>query len=292
MMKKSYLMSLVLLFLSGAVMAEPVVEGNTISWPDDGWYQVQDAITYVTLCDGTEQCTVPAGSYIVINHSTGERWENIAVEDATEDAQQDPTMDQESPGEEDSMDASGDQGVDLDGLIITGGNITWTEDGWYQVQSADDYVTVCEGGTSCDAQPGTYHIINHSTGQRWDDIVIAGIMQPDGENPGESQPEVPDEETTGDMSGSPAPQLAGDSLQWADDGWYQVQSAADFSTICEGGTSCVVESGTYIVINLSTGERWEDIAVEVASGNDTGTGDTASGDMESENPDDLSLIHI
>lgn len=49
------------------------VAAGTISWPLDGWYQVQDATTYQSLCEGGSSCSVPAGRYIVINHSTGAR---------------------------------------------------------------------------------------------------------------------------------------------------------------------------------------------------------------------------
>jgi hypothetical protein len=34
---------------SAAVYAVPSVSGNTISWPDDGWYQVQRSSDYSSL---------------------------------------------------------------------------------------------------------------------------------------------------------------------------------------------------------------------------------------------------
>jgi YD repeat-containing protein len=47
------------------------VSGRTISWPDDGWYQVQTDNGRTTVCEGGRSCTVPsAGTYKVINHST------------------------------------------------------------------------------------------------------------------------------------------------------------------------------------------------------------------------------
>jgi hypothetical protein len=55
------------------------VSGNTISWPDDGWYQVQSATDYHSVCEGGTSCEVADGLYIVINHHSGERFENIAV---------------------------------------------------------------------------------------------------------------------------------------------------------------------------------------------------------------------
>ena len=52
---------------------------NVISWPDDGWYQVQDELTYAEICGGTRSCVVQPGSYTVINHTTGTRWKGINV---------------------------------------------------------------------------------------------------------------------------------------------------------------------------------------------------------------------
>ena len=65
--------------VSETVDAAPTVSGNTIAWTDDGWHQVQDQTSYESLCQGTRQCSVPEGVYIVINHTTGERFENIPV---------------------------------------------------------------------------------------------------------------------------------------------------------------------------------------------------------------------
>lgn len=46
------------------------VSGRTISWPDDGWYQVQVRDSNESICEGGSNCTVPsAGDYRVINHS-------------------------------------------------------------------------------------------------------------------------------------------------------------------------------------------------------------------------------
>ena len=74
--------------LAEKAIASPTVDGNIISWTDEGWHQVQDQGTYESLCQGGQQCWVPEGVYIVINHSTGERFENIPVvvwDDHTDD---------------------------------------------------------------------------------------------------------------------------------------------------------------------------------------------------------------
>ena len=44
-----------------------------------------------------------------------------------------------------------------------------------RVQVAGDFDSdVCQGGTSCDVEPGTYVVINHTTGERFDNIVVTG----------------------------------------------------------------------------------------------------------------------
>jgi len=58
-----------------------IVNGNEISWPDDGWYQVQliGDDGNANLCEGGRSCEVPQGEYIVINLTTGERFTGIQV---------------------------------------------------------------------------------------------------------------------------------------------------------------------------------------------------------------------
>ena len=46
---------------------------TTIVWPDDDYYQVQDAETFDEICNGGAECPVVPGSYVVINQTTGER---------------------------------------------------------------------------------------------------------------------------------------------------------------------------------------------------------------------------
>lgn len=43
------------------VNAHPTVSGNVIVVPDDGWYQVQDASDYCSVCEGGNSCTVEPG---------------------------------------------------------------------------------------------------------------------------------------------------------------------------------------------------------------------------------------
>ncbi len=131
---------------------------------------------------------------------------------------------------------------------VDGGTISWPDDGWYQVQVTGDFTSdVCQGGRSCDAGPGSYTVINLTTGERWENVVVS-----------QSSTGVND---TGNMSAE-GPMVMGNTISWPDNGWYQVQTAGDFtSDVCQGGTSCEVEPGTYVVINLTSGERFENVVV-------------------------------
>lgn len=195
----------------------PTVSGNMISWADDGWYQVQRSADHLTVCEGGRSCVVENGTYDIINHTTSTRWDDVGVPSPTITLSVPPRVD--------------------------GNTISWGDDGWYQVQRSADHLTVCEGGLSCTVDDGTYDVINHTNEMRWDDIVVGTPAPP-----------------------SSAPTVEGNTISWADDGWYQVQRASDHLTVCEGGRSCVVEDGTYDVINHSTEMRWDDIVVgDVAS---------------------------
>ena len=55
------------------------VEGNKISWLDDGWYEVQSATSHNTMHEGGRSAEMPSGSYHVINHTTGERFKDIQI---------------------------------------------------------------------------------------------------------------------------------------------------------------------------------------------------------------------
>lgn len=131
-----------LLVFSTATVAAPTVIGNTISWPDDGWYQVQDESTYESICGGGLSCDVEDGSYLVINHGTGERFSGIEVGGAS------------TP------------------IVVNGNTISWPDNGWYQVLNESDYSEACGGGSSCEVETGVYLVINHSTGSRYTNINV------------------------------------------------------------------------------------------------------------------------
>jgi len=193
----------------GSAWAAPVVEGNRITWPDDGWYQVQDAGSYQSLCEGGRDCSVSPGSYIVTNHSSGERF---------------------------LVEVSGGP---LGGPSVIGNSISWPDNGWYQVQHPTTFASLCEGGSSCMVEPGTYTVINHTTGQRYENVVV------------EREPGF----------GS-ALSVDANTISWQDDGWYQVQDSTTFGEVCAGGSSCTVGPGTYNVINHTTGQRWESVVID------------------------------
>lgn len=188
--------------LLGTVSPDPQVSGNTITVANDGWYQFQQAHTFTELCAGTFECTVPNGRYIVVNHSNGQRWENIDVNAASSSF-----------------------------LTINGSTLNFPDDGWYQVQDSTTYASVCNGLSQCSVADGTYNVINHTSGQRWNAVVISATSDTDNE------------------------------LLFANDGWYQVQAASNFASVCEGVSRCPVQDGTYIVINHTTGRRFEDVRV-------------------------------
>ena len=240
----------------------PTVQDGSIEMYGAGWYQVQDATTYATICEGLSVCETGPGTYIVINLTTGERFENIVVpalvgdtgSDVGSDVGSDTGSDTDADADADSDDDSSEAGVVVDGNILS-----WPNDGWYQVQSATDFSTVCEGGQSCEVSAGTYIVINHSNGERYENIQV-----------GDS---VAGETSTGEAG---AITINGLTVSWPADGWYQLQLASDYSTVCQGGLSCDVDPGFYILINHTTGERFE-VAVAGLDGDDSTIDDTDEG---------------
>ena len=214
------------------------ISGNTLSWPNDGWYQVLSADNFAAVCNGGTSCQVQPGRYIVINHSTSQRFENIVVAGNTSV----PTSPQQANN------GSSNQGSSST-VVVNDRTISWPDDGWYQVLDASNFSEACAGGTSCSVSDGTYIVINHTTGQRFENIRVPALGNA---NAGGS---------SGGASGSSPVTVNGTTLSWPDDGWYQVQSLPDYNSVCNGGRSCNVGPGTYVVINHSTGQRYENIRV-------------------------------
>ncbi|MBX2882674.1 MAG: hypothetical protein KTR32_22175 [Granulosicoccus sp.] len=135
-------------FASQSLLAEPLIVDDTISWPDDGWYEVQSALDYTTICEGGTECQVARGLYNVINHTSGDRWERLYV-----------------------------------GPFVVGSTISWRGDDWYQVQDSETLATICEGRDPCTVSDGVYIVINLSTGKRWTGVEVPGDASADPENP-------------------------------------------------------------------------------------------------------------
>jgi|GEM_PF-1557210 hypothetical protein len=205
------LTSMLVVAYGSKVAAEPSLAGSTISWPDDGWYQVQDSETFESICEGGSSCDVESGVFIVINHTTGQRW----------------WMESEVVG----------MGGSSAEPMVVGSTISWSSDGWYQVQRSDSFESLCEGGTNCEVDAGEYIVINHTSGQRWESIMVGAV---------------------GD---DVAPVVDGETILFANNDWYQVQDAESYVALCEGRNSCDVGPGNYVVINLTTGLRINDFVV-------------------------------
>lgn len=230
--------------LTGSVIAGGInIDGNVISWPDDGWYQVQRLQDYSTVCEGGRSCTVDPGRYIVINHTSGQRYEDVLIK--SEDSAVTP-----------------DTPSTPSGITVNGNTILVPDDGWYQIQSALTFQSFCEGVRACEVPDGIYNVINLTTGQRTTNVAVGvGYSAPDPESPGHIV--MPPGATDPDSDGISVSTLTidGNTIRWPDDGWYQVQSAFDYRTVCEGGNHCDVVDGEYIAINLSAGKRYEGLWV-------------------------------
>ncbi|ASJ73222.1 hypothetical protein [Granulosicoccus antarcticus] len=229
-----------ILLAAPLAQAQPVVTGSEISWPDDGWYQVQSADGLTNICEGTRSCQVEPGSYIVINHTTGQRFTHVLVPEAPM----------------------------AEVVSVEGNTISWPDDGWYQVQSASTYESICQGGLSCTVDDGVYIVINHTTGERFTDIVVNGGTEID-EPPVLSTVDLLDisQDLIVTAAGFQLDELAvvvddfafiigqQTTIQWPDSSWYQVQNADTYASVCNGGAECNILPGSYTVINHSTGER-------------------------------------
>lgn len=216
----AFIVLLIAFWCSGvsAQNSDLIIGDSEISWSDSGWYQVLALPDYRAVCEGGSRCEVEPGHYLVINHTSGMRWESVLVGSVP-------------PGYASGIETR---------VAVNGSLVSWPDDGWYQIQSLNDYSVICEGTRFCDVPPGDYVVINHTTGERTEPVSVTA------ENTTET---------------SPRPTVANGVISWADDGWYQVQDAFSYMNLCEGGSTCSVQAGQYIVINLTTGMRWEDIQV-------------------------------
>jgi len=120
--------------------ASPTVDGNTISWPDDGWYQVENRVTGEIVCQGGRSCTVPDGIYWVIRFYEGGN-SGVRVE----------------VGNPQELEV--DEASFADSLSVSGLTINWTIGGWYQVQDGNSFAEICNGADSCTVPSSGQYIV-------------------------------------------------------------------------------------------------------------------------------------
>lgn len=216
-----------------AAQARTTVQGNVISWPDDGyWYEVQNIQTGETVCAGGLSCTVPDGIYDVAQYRpNGGSGTRVTVGTPSILSLTNETF--------------------RDTLSVNGYTLSFSVPGWYSVRRANTFEEICSGNESQCTVPssGDYLVVNHSTNLRAevrvdDQVIVTPPYQP---------------QLTVDLGQGVS--LTGHTLSWQGEGWFQLQSATDYSTICEGRSACDVEPGRYNLINLSTGWRYDNINV-------------------------------
>ncbi|MGQ7845590.1 hypothetical protein ACUNV4_13990 [Granulosicoccus sp. 3-233] len=253
---------------------EPVVSGNLIELPDDGWYDVQRVLTGETVCQSGEECTVEDGRYRVsgVTDGVSTSWDVVVGEPV------EPVIDQDGF---------------LRALLVSDRTISWFADGWYQVQDANTYAQICGGGDACTVpEAGEYIVINHTLGLRAE-LEISdrsgpvvnnntiswprdGWYQVKSEDSGRVLCEGVDAcsfpdgsylvsrlyhgggttwrvELGGDPEPVSAPTVVANTISWPDDGWYQVENRVTGEIVCQGGRSCTVPDGIYWTIRFHDG---------------------------------------
>ncbi len=166
------LILLALLPASNEAFAFPTISENTITIEEGHWIEVQNPITYASVCQGATSCGVGPGTYTVIDHTSGERFEQITIESETVQlpiTEVDIPANNSEPSEDTTLE-----------VTLNGNTISWPNDGWYQVQNKADFSTVCEGGRQCHVTDGTYIVINHTTGTRNELVVGSAITLENG----------------------------------------------------------------------------------------------------------------
>ena len=199
------------------------INDRQITWLDNGWYQVQDAQTFEVICGGLEVCDVPsAGQYIVINHSLDLRTVVTVGQGSTEPSKTSPV-------------------TNITGPVVLDNEISWPNDGWYQVENNLTGEIVCQGGSSCTVDEGVYKVIRFSDEGGSLTRVVVG---------------APEALVVTRENFAQTLDVTDYTIDWSVEGWYQVQNRSDFTEVCNGETSCTVPGpGQYNVINHSLGLR-------------------------------------
>jgi len=165
--------------INGQNESQPYVLNDAIHLPaavdSTRWWQILLARDWSSKCetdnaaattvpaqfnaDGSAVCQVGPGRYSVIDHGGGHRWDNLIVPVSID------------TGSTTNVIQSGSFGNSLEFNAITG-VLSWDQPGWYQVQTFPELDNVCQSFDQCDIEAGTYNIINHTSGERWEHIVI------------------------------------------------------------------------------------------------------------------------
>ena len=111
---------------------------------------------------------------------------------------------------------------------VKGGTIHWPNDGWYEVQYAESHNTLTEGGRSASPGPGVYNVINHSTGERFDGVVVSNDLEAD------NSYETSGRSTTGTEQGA----LSSSALQ------NNNRQAPDYGETSDGSNNALPENSS------------------------------------------------
>jgi len=229
------------------------VNGFNIILPADGYYQIQHAGNYTEVFqgDGGVSVTVTDGLYNVINLTNGNRTNDVAIGDST-------VVDTNTPTNNDGSNLDNSIAVGNHGIRVSGNSIFFPDNQYYQIQRAEDTVTVFESTVTANiAYPienGTYNVINLTDNLRTDDVVIDGTSG------------TTDTSNTPVNVGDFGVQVQGLNIILPDDGYYQVQVIVngEFTEVFQGngGTTIAASAGTYLVVNLTHNNRTENIVIE------------------------------
>ena len=179
---------------SAEASGEPYVQGSEIRLPvrfearsnleSPTWWQILSAGDWSVACpdinnidssaitfDGSAnvlRCAVTPGLYSVIEHVSGERWDNLAVFTVDTDL----SVANPSTAEQSLFNTLNSSLAGVFEFDTSAQALRWQEPGWYQVQRSRNFESVCESRESCVLEPGIYQVTNLTTGQRWPRVII------------------------------------------------------------------------------------------------------------------------
>jgi len=135
------------------------------------WSAVGAAEKYNVNRNGEYIATVVAlTSFVDTGRAAGQTYSYTIV--SVDDDQQgnDQFSAQSAPA---SITLDGGTGSNTGGITVSGNSIVIPGDGWYQFQIGENYnFWQGSGGQSVEVANGTYTVINHSTGTRYENITV------------------------------------------------------------------------------------------------------------------------